>query len=85
MLLTLRIRKVRWKIHFKTIEDGLKNTKGKLYELVEQIIATPNSDIKGVEVVIQGASAVIVKIIYSLSKLIGTIGDINIKDNHFLE
>ncbi|AHH07700.1 Variable major protein (plasmid) [Borrelia crocidurae DOU] len=47
--------------HFKSIGDGLKNTKDKLDELSKQIVSTSNADTKGVEAVIQGSSAIITK------------------------
>ncbi len=69
--------------HFKKIGDGLKNTKDKLAELGKEIVATPNADIKGVEAVIQSSSAVISKLISSVTKLaeVTKEGSINIGDN----
>ncbi|AFI32022.1 variable large family protein [Borrelia crocidurae] len=67
--------------HFKTIGDGLKNTKDKLDKLSKQIVSTFNADTKGVEAVIQGSSEVIGRLIDSLTKLAGAVGSISIGDN----
>ncbi|WP_235048018.1 variable large family protein [Borrelia hispanica] len=69
--------------HFKTIGDGLKNTKDKLAELGKEIVAVPNADTKGVEAVIQSSSAVISKLIDSVTKLVGVTkeGNTDIGDN----
>ncbi len=67
--------------HFKTIGDGLKNTKDKLDELSKQIISITNADTKGVEAAIQGSSEVIGRLINSLTKLAGAVGSISIGDN----
>ncbi|WP_051373849.1 variable large family protein [Borrelia hispanica] len=66
--------------HFKSIGDGLKNTKDKLDELSKQIVSTSNADTKGVEAVIQGTSAIITKLITSVTKLSGTVGNTEIAD-----
>nr|WP_051374051.1 variable large family protein [Borrelia persica] len=63
--------------HFKTIGDGLKNTKDKLDELAKQIVSTPNADTKGVEAVIQGFSEVIAEIMTAVNKLTGVTKDVN--------
>ncbi|WP_051480223.1 variable large family protein, partial [Borrelia crocidurae] len=68
--------------HFKTIGDGLKNTKDKLDELSKQIVSTSNADIKGVEAVIQVTSEVIAKLITSVTELAGITkeGNVDIGD-----
>ncbi|WP_051373894.1 variable large family protein [Borrelia hispanica] len=66
--------------HFENVGKGLKSTKDKLDELSKQIVSASNADTKGVEAVIQGTSAIITKLITSVTKLSGTVGNTEIAD-----
>ncbi len=67
--------------HFKTIGDGLKNTKDKLNALAKDISSTAYADITAVETVIKGTSEIIAKLVTSVTKLAGVVGDTDIGDN----
>ncbi|AHH07785.1 Variable major protein (plasmid) [Borrelia crocidurae DOU] len=67
--------------HFKSIGDGLKNTKDKLDELSKKIVATPNADTTTVETVIKGSSEIIAKLVTSVTKLAGVVGNTDVGDN----
>nr|BAC22668.1 vmpJ [Borrelia duttonii] len=67
--------------HFKTIGDGLKSTKDKLDVLAKDISSTTYADITAVETVIKGTSGIIAKLVTSVTKLAGVVGDTDIGDN----
>ncbi|WP_148264261.1 variable large family protein [Borrelia crocidurae] len=67
--------------YFKTIGYGLKSTKDKLDALAKDISSTIYADITVVETVIKGTSGIIAKLITSVTKLAGVVGDTDIGDN----
>ncbi|WP_038358451.1 variable large family protein [Borrelia hispanica] len=67
--------------HFKSIGDGLKSTKDKLDALAKDISSTAYADITAVETVIKGTSGIIAKLVTSVTKLAGVVGDTDIGDN----
>ncbi|AFI32050.1 VmpJ protein (plasmid) [Borrelia crocidurae str. Achema] len=60
---------------------GLQVTKDKLNGLAKEITSAPYVDTNGVEVVINSASEVIAKLVTSVNKLAGGVGNTDIGDN----
>ncbi|UVY98926.1 VlpB46 (plasmid) [Borrelia hermsii] len=66
--------------HFEGVGKGLKDTKIKLDELLKEVTAAPHADTTGVKSVINSASAVLTKLIDSVTKLAGAVGNTDIAD-----
>ncbi|ANA43943.1 variable large family protein [Borrelia hermsii] len=66
--------------HFEGVGKGLKDTKIKLDELLKEVTAAPHADTTGVKSVINSASAVLTKLIDSITKLAGAVGNTDIAD-----
>nr|P70901.1 RecName: Full=Variable large protein 12; Flags: Precursor [Borrelia hermsii]AAB17734.1 variable major protein 12 [Borrelia hermsii] len=66
--------------HFEGVGKGLKDTKIKLDELLKEVTAAPHADTTEVKSVINSASAVLTKLIDSVTKLAGAVGNTDIAD-----
>ncbi|AHH07043.1 Variable major protein, partial (plasmid) [Borrelia crocidurae DOU] len=67
--------------HFENLGKGLQVTKDKLNGLAKEITSAPHVDTRGVESVINSASEVIAKLVTSVNKLAGGVGNTDIGDN----